>query len=162
MRKLSAARTYQFGRAGEGEDARVESRRVVAQHRARVALRIDGDEDRLQPLCLAAKQFEHVLELQQRGRADIGAGNEAEADELEAAAKVFVRHRPALHVHQQITRHQGRGVLHRRGVSAGGGLGERRRRSSQQQREEDRRMRPWPHLTSPPRAGLRKAARPTG
>ena len=75
-------------RAGQAGDPRVERREIDRELLRRVALRIDGDEQDVQPVSIGFELLEPVRQLEQRRRTDIGAVGEAEEHQGGLAAKV--------------------------------------------------------------------------
>src|SRR5579863_6360363 len=72
---------------------RIEIRQIVLQRRRRVALRIDGDEQRPGAVGVLAEAFQHLRNIEQRCRAHVGAMGKAEENQEWTSLHVFVAHR---------------------------------------------------------------------
>ena len=74
---------------------RIEAREIILHRRLRVALRIDGDEIRVDLVGILTERAQHLGNLEQRGRADVGAMGEAEEDQGRTALQVLFGNRLA-------------------------------------------------------------------
>lgn len=100
--------------ARQAADARVETAEIGRQELGGVALGVDGDEDDVHLAGIGAQRIEHLGDLEQLGRADVGAMGKAEEDEARPAGKVLLGEGLAVLVGE------GEGSADRRGT--GGGL----------------------------------------
>src|SRR6516162_486156 len=80
-----------YRRESEPDNAIIECLDEFADDLRRVALRVDADEQWLEPRRIIAKKPECLTNLQQRGRTNIRAMRIAEIDKQPLAAKVAVR-----------------------------------------------------------------------
>lgn len=78
------------GRSGQAHDPGLEPRHEIREDRRRVALGIDGDEERLNLRRIHAQPVHDGGDLGQRRRADIGAIGEAEEDQHPAACVILL------------------------------------------------------------------------
>ncbi len=71
---------------------RIEARQIILHRRGGVALRIDRDEIGVDAIGILAHRPQHLGNLEQRGRADVGAMGEAEKDQRRTALQVLLGH----------------------------------------------------------------------
>ena len=89
---------------GEADDTRVEEFGIGLQDLRRVALGVNGDEERLQALGLVAELLQDGGHFDPHSRADVGAVSVVEGDELEPPGETLAGDRAAVRVLQQIAR----------------------------------------------------------
>ena len=117
--------------AVQAEKRRIERGHVMGEHVARVALRVDGDEQHLHAARVRSELLHRGGELRERRRAEIRALRIAEKDDDGLAAKVGERTRLAVMVDQMEVAAEGR-PGHVRALE----LGRRRATGGDGQREQ--------------------------
>ena len=75
---------------------RIEVRQIVLQRRRRIAFRIDSDEQRAGAVGVFAELLHDLRNLEQGGRADVGAMGEAEEHQERPSLQVFIAERFAV------------------------------------------------------------------
>jgi hypothetical protein len=88
------------GIAGQAAQVRVEIRQIVLEHRGRVALRIDGNEQRADAAGVGPQRVQHLRHVEQRRRANVRAMGEAEEHQERAALHVLIADRLAVLVEE--------------------------------------------------------------
>src|SRR6516165_884905 len=75
---------------------RIEAREIILHHRGRIALGIDGDEQRMDAIGIRAERAKDFGNFEQRGWAYVGAMSEPEEHQEWFPAEVLVVHGPAV------------------------------------------------------------------
>jgi len=81
-------------------DARIETRHIILENRGRVALGIDRDEQRANILRVWTELAENLRNLEQRGRAHVGAVGKAKEHQVRMAYQVLLGDRLRILVDQ--------------------------------------------------------------
>ena len=87
---------HRGGVAGQAAQVRVEIRQIVLEHRGRVALRIDGDEQHADTAGVGPEGAQHLRHVEQRRRTNVRAMGEAEEHQERTAFHVLIADRLAV------------------------------------------------------------------
>ena len=83
-------------RAGQPMKARIEGRQIFLEHSGCMALRIDGDKDHVETICVLAKTVQRARQAGQGCGADVGTSGIAEEQNRRLADEESLRHGPVV------------------------------------------------------------------